>query len=522
MPLESATVIPQLDPDNPLGTDPISNGDNHVRLIKAVLVNQLGSLGTELLTVTAGQINTAAASAGQYATGTSTTSLLIGIGTKTFTTQTARGFGVGQRIKLTSQANIANYMEGVCSAYDTTTGAMSVDVDTIGGSGTFADWSIVVFLPDPEVSLKQRTITGADTCIASDRSKVLHYTATANSTLALTAAAALGDGFVCFLRNASNTDWTIDPSGAELICGQATIVIKPGFTGIMKCDGTGFDILWTKQRTYSLDRLFQVTSNTSETIGPDTYVRREYAVGAGSQGIGGVRSGASGGMAWGDIPVKPGDTLTRTFASGTVVVAVNGVAMLTGSPASGATAGTGTKNALVTNGGTNNGANATVAAGDLAGPSSGSPVGVGVSSTAGAGAGGTGWGGVGFAAGSGGGSGAAATLGGRGGRAVSASTPSAEPLLSLLTGTPGIAGASAGGDGGPGAGGAYPGGSGGIGAGAGMGVAPQGTAGFGGGGGNGAGATFSTPGCGGGGAVTGGGANGPAGVAGVLYFKELP
>lgn len=227
MPLESATVIPQLDPDNPLGTDPISNGDNHVRLIKEVLVNQLGSLGAELLTVTAGQINTAAASAGQYATGTSTTSLLIGIGTKTFTTQTARGFGVGQRIKLTSQANIANYMLGTCSAYDTATGAMSVAVDTIGGAGTFADWSVIIVIPDALLDLPRQARTANTMLVAADTSNLIDVTS-GTFTQTVDTGANLGANWFVYLINSGTGVVTYD--GVAMTQGAVLLIQSDGTT----------------------------------------------------------------------------------------------------------------------------------------------------------------------------------------------------------------------------------------------------------------------------------------------------
>lgn len=58
MTVESATYISQLDDTLPPGGDPKSEGDNHIRLIKTVLVDQIGSLGTTNLTVTAAQLNT--------------------------------------------------------------------------------------------------------------------------------------------------------------------------------------------------------------------------------------------------------------------------------------------------------------------------------------------------------------------------------------------------------------------------------------------------------------------------------
>lgn len=57
MTVEAANYISQLDDTLPPGGDPKSEGDNHIRLIKTVLVDQLGSLGTTNLSVTAAQLN---------------------------------------------------------------------------------------------------------------------------------------------------------------------------------------------------------------------------------------------------------------------------------------------------------------------------------------------------------------------------------------------------------------------------------------------------------------------------------
>jgi hypothetical protein len=73
--------------------------------------------------------------------GTSTTSLAIGTGTKTFTiAETDRGWGVGARLKATSDANAANFMSGLVTAYSGTT--LELSVDLVGGSGTLDDWTI--------------------------------------------------------------------------------------------------------------------------------------------------------------------------------------------------------------------------------------------------------------------------------------------------------------------------------------------------------------------------------------------
>lgn len=74
--------------------------------------------------------------------GTSTSSVAIGTGSKGFTTQADKFFGEGSWLLITSDANEANYMHGQVTAYSGT--SLTVNVTNIGGSGTLADWTIRV------------------------------------------------------------------------------------------------------------------------------------------------------------------------------------------------------------------------------------------------------------------------------------------------------------------------------------------------------------------------------------------
>ena len=57
MGVETATFISQLSATNPLATDPISEGDNQIRLVKEVLQAQFTTLGAAAVTTTAGELN---------------------------------------------------------------------------------------------------------------------------------------------------------------------------------------------------------------------------------------------------------------------------------------------------------------------------------------------------------------------------------------------------------------------------------------------------------------------------------
>jgi hypothetical protein len=73
---------------------------------------------------------------------TSTSSVAIGSGSKSFTIQTGKAYVIGQTLNVASTANPANFMAGQITAYNSGTGALTVNVTQTGGSGTIADWTI--------------------------------------------------------------------------------------------------------------------------------------------------------------------------------------------------------------------------------------------------------------------------------------------------------------------------------------------------------------------------------------------
>lgn len=73
-------------------------------------------------------------------TSLSTTSLSIAKGLKSFTTTAGLNYKINDRVRLLSKANFNNFMEGIVTSYSGTT--LSLNVDVIGGTGTFADWNL--------------------------------------------------------------------------------------------------------------------------------------------------------------------------------------------------------------------------------------------------------------------------------------------------------------------------------------------------------------------------------------------
>ncbi|MFM7028850.1 MAG: tail fiber domain-containing protein [Chakrabartia sp.] len=93
---------------------------------------------------------------------TSTTSLAIGTGTKALTVQTGKAFVVGQWVTVTSTATPANWMHGQITAYTSGTGGLTVNVTAVGGSGTYAAWTIGLSAPSQSSAALLSTSSYAD------------------------------------------------------------------------------------------------------------------------------------------------------------------------------------------------------------------------------------------------------------------------------------------------------------------------------------------------------------------------
>jgi len=81
--------------------------------------------------------------------GTATDSVAIGTGAKSFTVTNANSqipaFAVGMPVRISETASPAtNYMQGTVTAWTAATGAMTAEVDSVGGSGTISAWTITV------------------------------------------------------------------------------------------------------------------------------------------------------------------------------------------------------------------------------------------------------------------------------------------------------------------------------------------------------------------------------------------
>lgn len=93
--------------------------------------------------------------------------------------------------------------------------------------------------------LPRTTQAGAYALVASDKMSIVVYTGATAVTFSITAAATLGAGWWCYVRNggsgAENAgQLTLDPNAAETIDGLTTVVTYPNDLRLITCDGTSF------------------------------------------------------------------------------------------------------------------------------------------------------------------------------------------------------------------------------------------------------------------------------------------
>lgn len=92
---------------------------------------------------------------------TTTTSMQLGYGSKTFTlAQTGKTFQLGQIVAIASTANALNWMAGNVTAFNSGTGAMTVNVTNVGNATagvfpTIASWAVALTGPAAQTSQQQ-------------------------------------------------------------------------------------------------------------------------------------------------------------------------------------------------------------------------------------------------------------------------------------------------------------------------------------------------------------------------------
>lgn len=130
-------------PDPPTRADPSSFPDRADAFLGAfpLFVAQVNDLAAQMFAAAVTAINAPGTVAA------STNSLSVSTGSKTLAVQPGKQLAIGQYVLIARTAAPSTYLHGQVTAYDTSTGALTVSVSSTAGTGTFTDWTVSLSLP---------------------------------------------------------------------------------------------------------------------------------------------------------------------------------------------------------------------------------------------------------------------------------------------------------------------------------------------------------------------------------------
>ena len=177
----------------------------------------------------------------------------------------------------------------------------------------------------PVASITRALKTSAYTLVLADKGALIDCSGT--WTLGFTAAATLGAGWWCYVRNVGTGHITADPDASELIDGVTSGAIRPGMTLLIQCDGTAFHCL----RVGPHVAMEVLTSGTSWTAPLGVRVARFRLTNGGSAGGIGTGSASGPGGRGGSTAefisaITPGTAYTYAIgaAAGTTQIVIDG------------------------------------------------------------------------------------------------------------------------------------------------------------------------------------------------------
>jgi len=214
---------------------------------------------------------TAASAPGTNAT--STTSMALGLGTKTFTlVQAGKLFGKGNTVTVAAPTG-DNWMAGPITSFNPTAGEMTVNVTNISGSGTFTDWRISLAgaagLTGVVNELRANNVASASTVnLTAATGNLVHITGTTTITAFTLASGAersvIFDGAL-----------TLTNGAGLLLPGAANIVTAAGDRALVRGDSNGA-IVTHYQRASGLPVVGGVISK--EYVSPDQVIVNSASV----------------------------------------------------------------------------------------------------------------------------------------------------------------------------------------------------------------------------------------------------
>lgn len=144
-----------------------------------------------------------------------------------------------------------------------------------------ADEQTVLF-GDTDISLARSVRTSNIQITKTDKSTFIDITSgTFSQTFA--SAAALGNGWFCYIRNSGSGDITLDPNGSETIDGRTSFIMYPGEVRLLQCDGVVL-------RSIVLNSFYRKFVSSDMFIKPPGYSAFSLSLWGGGYGGGGSSS----------------------------------------------------------------------------------------------------------------------------------------------------------------------------------------------------------------------------------------
>jgi hypothetical protein len=158
----------------------LANGGHHARFVPS-LAQVVAVAGYIVAKAYAAQNAASVILAAPGTSATSTSSMTISTGSKPFTlAQTGKSFVVGQWVSITDAvAPAANWMLGAITAFNSGTGAITVNVVAVNGTGTLTSWVIAAASPTSASGLGLVVVTGTtQTAVAGKNYAMTNVAAT--------------------------------------------------------------------------------------------------------------------------------------------------------------------------------------------------------------------------------------------------------------------------------------------------------------------------------------------------------
>lgn len=219
---------------------------------------------------------------------TSTSSLTLATGAQTLTlAQTGKAFALGQTVVVASTASPVNQMTGVITAFNSGTGALSINVTaTPLGSGTFSAWTVSLTGQQGTAAAQQMIrVARASNNMLTSTDVGKYFDVSGSFTQTFDTPANLGTSWYAWYANNGSGDITIPSSD-----GISNWVMYPGAVRLFQCDGSSLRSMPIRAGTKTF------SSSGSHSWPPGIATCFIQALAAGGGGASGYNTAGSNGF----------------------------------------------------------------------------------------------------------------------------------------------------------------------------------------------------------------------------------